>query len=521
MAMRPGETFAGYTLVRLLGSGGMGEVYLARHPRLPRNEAVKILRPEISGDPTFQQRFIREADSIAALEHPNIVTVHDRGEFGGQMWIATQFVDGTDAAQLLLDRYPAGMPADEVSQIVSAVAQALDHAHDRGVLHRDTKPANILLARPDSDGVRRIYLADFGIARPRDDTAGLTSTNLTLGTVAYAAPEQLRGLPIDGSADQYALAATAHHLLTGTPVFADSNPIAVISHHLADPPPAPSSIDPKLAPFDAVFARALAKDPDQRFARCQDFAREVAAATAAIGMGSPTARTQEAPVGTKPPPAPSKSKPEADGQSSPPLRARRASLVGLTPVRIAVAAIVLGGLATGLALWRPWATHQQNPPTIAAPVTTAVTPGPPAATTTSSPPPPTTTTPPAPKYPPAGALDTECNWSIPIGTAADGSLYYCAQMEMTDAYCWSRTPDVIPWPHGGGCSGNRPPPNPAAAAPTPTPYVPRPQLWEACPILGLKDHPDYIDTSQGWLVCQAVSDGIVVGQIWVPSDYSG
>jgi serine/threonine protein kinase, bacterial len=229
MTMEAGDDFAGYTIVRLLGSGGMGEVYLAQHPRLPRREALKILRPDISTDETFQQRFIREADSIAALEHPHIVTVHDRGDTDGRLWIATQYVDGTDATQLLRDRYPAGMPADEAVAITTAIAQALDHAHDRGLLHRDVKPANILLAQPDRAGNRRTYLADFGIARPLDDPAGLTATNFTIGTFAYAAPEQLMGKAIDGRADQYALAATAYHLLTGAPVFPDSNQIAVIT----------------------------------------------------------------------------------------------------------------------------------------------------------------------------------------------------------------------------------------------------------------------------------------------------
>lgn len=486
MAMRPGDTFAGYTLVRLLGSGSMGEVYLARHPRLPRNEALKILRPEISDDQGFQQRFIREADSIAALEHPNILTVHDRGEFEGQLWIATQFVDGTDAAQLL-EHYPTGMPADEVSQIVVSIAQALDHAHDCGILHRDVKPANILLAKPDRDGVRRIYLADFGIARPLDDPAGLTSTNFTLGTVAYAAPEQLRGLPIDGGADQYALAATTHHLLTGTPVFAASNPIAVISHHLTDPPPAPSRSDAKLAPFDAAFARALAKNPDERFPRCQDYAREIAAATAAIGVGSPTARTQEAPVGP-PPQAATPAKPAAK-QASSTNTARLTALLGRTGIRAVAVVIVLGSLAVGLALWHPWATHQQDAPTSPAPTTTPVMPVPPPPTSpvpsspvpspppasTSSPRPSPTTTPPAPQYPPAGALGTGCNPNTPIGAAADGTLYYCARMQYTDGYYWSRTADDIPNPNVTFA----PPPPPSEVDPT------GPKNGDPCTTLGV------------------------------------
>jgi len=193
-----GETFAAYTVARLIGSGGMGEVYLARHPRLPRLDALKVLRADVSADDGFRQRFIREADLASALSHPNIVTVYDRGEFDGQLWIATEYVDGTDAAQLMRDRYPAGMPVEEASAIVTAIASALDYAHEHGLLHRDVKPANILLGQSDRAGKRRVFLADFGIARPLAAPNGLTATNMTLGTVAYSAPEQLMGDPLDG-----------------------------------------------------------------------------------------------------------------------------------------------------------------------------------------------------------------------------------------------------------------------------------------------------------------------------------
>jgi serine/threonine protein kinase len=302
MTLSVGDLFAAYTIERLLGTGGMGEVYLVQHPRLPRKEALKILKADISSDESFRQRFIREADSIAALEHPNIVTVFDRGDTGGRLWIATQFVDGFDAARLLLDRYPAGMPAGEVSAITTAMAEALDYAHSKGLLHRDVKPANILLAHPDHDGNRRVYLADFGIARPLDDPAGLTATNFTLGTFAYAAPEQLMGKAIDGRADQYALAATAYHLLTGRPVYADSNPVAVISQHLTVPAPAPSTVRAGLTAFDGVFARGLAKNPEDRFPRCQDLAAALTSAAHNSGAGySATAPTQQAPI----PPPPS------------------------------------------------------------------------------------------------------------------------------------------------------------------------------------------------------------------------
>ena len=164
------------------------------------------------------------------------------------------------------------MPADEVAEIVTAVADALDYAHQRNLLHRDVKPANILLANPQSEG-QRILLADFGIARWADDPSGLTATNMTVGTVSYAAPEQLMGGHLDGRADQYALAATAFHLLTGSPPFQHTNPAVVISQHLSASPPAIGDRRPDLSALDPVLAKALAKNPNDRFERCSDFAR--------------------------------------------------------------------------------------------------------------------------------------------------------------------------------------------------------------------------------------------------------
>ena len=169
MPLRRGQVFAGYTIVRLLGSGGMGEVYLAEHPRLPRHDALKVLPADVSADPEFRSRFNREADLAATLFHPHIVGVHDRGEFEGQLWIAMDYVEGTDAGQLMKAQYPDGMPEHDVCAIVTAVAGALDYANQRGLLHRDVKPANILLTEPE-DGERRVLLADFGIARQLADS---------------------------------------------------------------------------------------------------------------------------------------------------------------------------------------------------------------------------------------------------------------------------------------------------------------------------------------------------------------
>jgi serine/threonine protein kinase, bacterial len=168
MQLAPGDAFAGYTIVKALGAGGMGVVYLARHPRLPRHDALKVLPTGISKGSTFRERFTREADLAAGLWHPNVVSVYDRGEHDGQLWIAMEFVNGIDAGRTLARSHPTGMAVDDVTAIVTAVAAALDHAHKRGLLHRDVKPANIMLGEHDAEGDedRRILLADFGIARP-------------------------------------------------------------------------------------------------------------------------------------------------------------------------------------------------------------------------------------------------------------------------------------------------------------------------------------------------------------------
>lgn len=242
-----GSTFAGYRIVRQLGSGGMGEVYLAEHPRLPRRDALKVLPGQVSADPNFRERFHREADLAASLWHPHIVGVHDRGEHDGQLWIAMDYVDGPDA-DALLQHHPGGLPREQVVEIVTAVAQALDYAHQRGLLHRDVKPANILLTKPGESG-DRIILADFGIGLRVDEVSGLTATNMAVGTLRYAAPEQLRGEAIDHRADQYALAATAYHLLTGKP-----------------------PVHPDPARLEAALARALAENPADRYANCAEFA---------------------------------------------------------------------------------------------------------------------------------------------------------------------------------------------------------------------------------------------------------
>lgn len=298
MPLANGDVFAGFQILRPLGFGGMGEVYLVQHPRLPRQDALKILPAGMSGDAEFRARFNREAELAASLFNPHIVGIHDRGEFHGQLWISMDFIDGPDAGRLLREQYPNGMPPWEVVEIVTAVGDALDYAHARGLLHRDVKPPNILLTNPER-GRRRIVLADFGIARDAAETHGLTETNMTVGTVNYASPEQLTGAAIDGRADQYGLAATAYHLLTGSPMFGASNPAVVIGRHLNAAPPRLGDVRPGLAGLDPVLARALAKNPQDRFRTCTDFAN-------ALRMAGETARQQvpAPPVRAAAPPGP-------------------------------------------------------------------------------------------------------------------------------------------------------------------------------------------------------------------------
>lgn len=305
MPLANGEVFAGYQILRPLGFGGMGEVYLVQHPRLPRQDALKILPPQMSADPEFRARFNREADVVAGLYNPHIVGIHDRGDFNGQLWISMDYIDGPDAGRLLREQYPNGMPPWEVVDIVAAVADALDYAHGRGLLHRDVKPPNILLTTPER-GRRRIVLADFGIARDVGESHGLTATNVTVGTVNYASPEQLMGAVLDGRADQYSLAATAYHLLSGSPMFGSSNAAVVIGQHLNAPPPRLGDHRPALARLDPVLARALSKKPDDRFRSCTEFANALRHAAGAPAGPAPAPVPPPPPVRrpAAPPPVP-------------------------------------------------------------------------------------------------------------------------------------------------------------------------------------------------------------------------
>jgi serine/threonine-protein kinase len=272
MPLASGVTAAGFCITRQLEYAEFGELYVAEHPRLPRLQLLQLIPAKISADLDYREDFNQESDLAATLWHPNILGLTDRGELEDQLWISTDYLDGDDTAQLLGDNHPDGMPTKMVIEIVSAIGDALDYAHDRGVLHRYVNPGNILVSKTPADK-RRIALYGFGVARPTGNHNTLTRPGVIIGTAGYTAPERLMDDAIDGRADQYGLAATAFHLLTGTPPFAHFNPAVVISKHLNERPPRPSDVRPDLTEFDAIFARALSQDPVDRFRRCRDFAR--------------------------------------------------------------------------------------------------------------------------------------------------------------------------------------------------------------------------------------------------------
>ena len=288
-----GEVFAGYTVERLLGQGGMGSVYLARHPRTGKRTALKLLSPDLFTDQKVRARFEREADLAAQLDHPGIIAVYDRGSENGQLWISMQYVDGVDAASVDVRT----LPPERAVQIVEGVAEALDYAHGRGVLHRDVKPANILLARAGTGKGERVFLSDFGIARLREDTTHLTQTGMFTATLAYASPEQMTGAPLGNRSDQYSLACALYWLLTGVGPFDADNPADIIHGHLNLAAVPVSHRRPGLNPaMDLVVAAGMAKLPEHRYRTCAEFA---AAARAALTASGPP--PLPAPVYPRPP----------------------------------------------------------------------------------------------------------------------------------------------------------------------------------------------------------------------------
>jgi serine/threonine protein kinase len=272
---QPGSLLAGYRLEAQVGAGGMAVVFRARDERLGRLVALKILASALASDAEFRRRFIGESRAAAAVDDPHIIPVYEAGEADGVLFIAMRFVGGGDLRGVM-DREGQLAP-ERAAEFVSQVASALDAAHRAGLVHRDVKPANVLVDS-SADRPDHVYLSDFGISKVAM-SAGLTGTGVFLGTPPYSAPEQIRGLAVDGRTDQYALACVAYQLLTGAVPFERVQQAAVLYAHLSEPPPSLGSRRPGLpGAADEVLARAMAKVPEQRYGTCREFADALRAA---------------------------------------------------------------------------------------------------------------------------------------------------------------------------------------------------------------------------------------------------
>ena len=268
----PGSRVAGYLLEEQVGAGGMAVVFRAVDERLGRRVALKFLAPALAVDQVFRQRFVRESRAAAHVDDPHIIPVHAAGEVGGVLFIAMRWVPGGDLRALMGEVGP--LPARQAAAIISQVASALDAAHAAGLLHRDVKPANVLVdRRPDRPD--HVYLSDFGLSKgtPTLSSPALTRFGEFLGTPLYTAPEQIQSRTVDGRADQYALACTAFEMLAGEPAFQRDRHEVVLWAQVNAPPPLLSPHRPDLPPAaDQVLAKALAKSPEDRYATCRQFA---------------------------------------------------------------------------------------------------------------------------------------------------------------------------------------------------------------------------------------------------------
>ena len=275
---RVGTELAGYRVESLLGFGGMSVVYLAEDLRLKRRVALKLLAGDLAGDESFRDRFLRESELAASIDHPNIVPIYEAGTTDDLLFIAMRYVEGRD----LRERLERGRldPAEAIG-IVAQVASALDVAHARGLVHRDVKPSNVLLdagARPD--GSDHVYLADFGLTKRLAEPSRLAEDGTLLGTIDYVAPEQIAGEEVDGRADVYSLGCVLYECLVGEPPFRRDSELAAVFAHLDAEPPVPSTERPELPlGLDAVITKALAKEPDERYESCRELVRAALAVT--------------------------------------------------------------------------------------------------------------------------------------------------------------------------------------------------------------------------------------------------
>lgn len=292
-----GDVIGGYRVERLIGRGGMGIVYLAQDVEAGTQAALKLLTPDLVEGPGFKERFQREADYANAIDHPNIIKSFRAGETGGILYMGMEYVDGTDLKAVL--QTEGRLDPDRTTAILGQVASALDAAHEGGLLHRDVKPGNIMIASGrghQEEG--HAYLTDFGLSKnPSSDSVALTNAGEFVGTIDYTAPEQVLGKPLDGRADVYALGCVVYECLTGSVPFQKPRDVEVIYAHIQDPPPRLSEARPDLpVELDAVISRAMAKDPAERQATCAELIEEVRTAAGLGGTPAGAGPAQDAPA---------------------------------------------------------------------------------------------------------------------------------------------------------------------------------------------------------------------------------
>ena len=356
-----GDVLAGYRIEGFAGRGGMGVVYIATQLALDRRVALKLIAPDLAQDDSFRQRFKRESRTAAQIEHPHVIPVHEAGEADGQLFIAMRFVDGIDLRELI--RRDGMVEPARATRLVAQVASALDAAHAHGLVHRDIKPGNVLIAA--EGGQDHAYLTDFGLSKQLSSESGVTATGMWVGTLDYISPEQVQGAPLDARSDIYSLGCLLYHAVAGRVPFDRESDVAKIFAHLSDPPPALSEAPGHLpAELDPVVRRAMAKDPAARYLSAGDLGRAALAAvegrtitqverSVATGDAAPSATA----TGTRvragvPPAAPATATPAAAPPA--PARPRRVpvlaaaglGLVALLAV-LAVAGVFSGNGASG------------------------------------------------------------------------------------------------------------------------------------------------------------------------------
>ena len=350
---RIGAEVAGYRLQSLLSRGGMAVVYLAQDIRLDRTVALKILAVELGEDDSFRERFLRESRVAASIDHPNVVPIYDAGESDGLLFIAMRQVEDPDLRGLIRSNGP--LEVERSIAICSQVAGALGAAHERGLVHRDVKPANVLLIHRRSPmALDHAYLSDFGLAKHTSSISGLTKTGQFVGTVSYTAPEQAMGRAVDGRTDIYALGCVLFECLTGRPPFRKEEDVAVVMAHINEPAPPVTSLRADCPPaLAAVVARTLAKAPEDRFQTCDELIDALREAGAEASATSPSTRVSvdqppvvPPPVGTPPPsePPPPADPSSAEGEAQPPRRRPSAGLLaagGLAAAALAALIVIL------------------------------------------------------------------------------------------------------------------------------------------------------------------------------------